>query len=150
MPAVRLVLAVVLALLATAPVAAAQEPGEAPDPRIADGSAQRALDAARAKWGAKGSTTYTHEVRLSCFCAPSGYERITLRGGKLGPVPEVLDEVATVPRQFRVVQQAIDRGVAELTVRYAERGNPLQISIDRFRRTADEELYYTMRRLKLG
>ncbi|MCW3009872.1 MAG: hypothetical protein JWO90_276 [Solirubrobacterales bacterium] len=146
----RLLLAVVLVLAAAAP-AAAQEPGpgEAPDPAIADGSAQRALDAAKARWRARGSLSYTHEVRLSCFCAPSGFERITLRGGKLGKVPRGLADVATIPRQFRLVQRAIDQGVVDLTVRYGTRGNPLQVSIDRSRRIADEESYYTMRRLTL-
>ncbi len=39
-----------LALLALAPAAVAQVPSDEPDPSIADGSAQTALDAASERW----------------------------------------------------------------------------------------------------
>lgn len=146
-------LAVVLfALVVAAPAAAQQKPGpgHVPDPAVVDGSAQKALDRAKAAWRAKGAATYTQEVRLSCFCRPTGYRKVRVRGGKLSPVPTDVEAVATVPRQFKVIQEAIDANASALTVRYGSRGNPLQISIDRDNLIADEESYYTMRRFRLG
>jgi hypothetical protein len=139
-----------VALLA-APAATAQAPPpDAPDPAIADGSAQRALDAARERWQAGGRRSYRFRVSLLCFC-PEGYRAprtLTVRRGRPVDPPRHLRQVATVPRLFRVVQEAIDRGVAGLGVTYGAHGLPRSISIDVSRMIADEETAYRVSRLR--
>ncbi|MCW3017095.1 MAG: hypothetical protein JWO02_4187 [Solirubrobacterales bacterium] len=123
-------------------------PGEAPDPGIADGSAQRALDAARARWTAAHVSSYRVRVAHGCFCPPQ-YTRprtITVRGGVPRRPPAHLKDVATVPRMFRRIQGSIDDGVAGLAVTYGARGVPRSITIDVSRRIIDEEAYYTIDR----
>jgi hypothetical protein len=149
-----LALLTVLAGLLAAPVAAqSPAPGEIPDPAITDGSAQRALDRARTAWAKAGIRTYRVRVGLGCFC-PEDIRRprtLTVRRGSPVRPPAHLKDVATVPRMFRVVQRAIDDGVAGLAVAYGRRGVPRSITIDVSRHIADEESYYTIdhfRRLK--
>ncbi len=145
---------IVALLAATAlgglPAAHAQSPGpgERPDPAIADGSAQRALTKARARWKAANARSYRVRVALSCFC-PEDVRRprtITVRNGIPRTPPSHLRDVATVPRMFRTIQRAIDRRVAGLTVAYGPRGVPRSISIDVSRMIADEESFYTIDR----
>jgi hypothetical protein len=136
--------------LATAPAASAQAPGpgDQPDPAIADGSAQRALTAARARWKAANVRSYRVRVALGCFC-PEEIRKprtITVRGGIPVRPPSHLKEVATVPRMFRLIQRSIGRGVAGLDVTYGARGVPRTISIDVSRMIADEESSYSIDR----
>lgn len=116
---------------------------DAPDPAIADGRAQRALDAARERWSATGSRRYRMRLRVSCFCPPDVTRPRTVRvraGRPLGVVPEALRRFATVPRLFARVQEAIDARAAVLTVSYAKgSGRPTELAVDRSRRIADEE-----------
>lgn len=131
-------------------VAAAQErPVNPVAPNILDGTAQHRLDAAVDRWRATGFRSYREQVDNSCFCPPTPPRTVTVRGGKLArPVaPEVL-KVATVPRQFRLIQRTIRARVSGLRVRYGRRGNPVSISIDPRADTADEESYFTMRHLR--
>lgn len=147
MRSLLLLLLAVVAVSATATgLATAQGPvQDTPDPRITDGSAQRALDAARSTWRAQKVADYRIRVALSCFC-PEDIRRpvtLTIRGGKPLKAPEHLRDVASVTRLFRTVQAAIDDKVAMLDVRYdTRRGFPRQVSIDRSRMIADEESYY--------
>ena len=98
------------------------------DPQIADGSAQRALDAARARWARPGSAPTTSASRCCasaprtcasrgcCACAADGRSAPARRG--------TCARSATVPRMHKVVQAAIDARVDALDVRYGQRGLP--------------------------
>ena len=124
-------------------IAQAQPP--AVDPAIADGSAQRALDAARAKWKAKGPRSYRFVVRHSCFC-PTAYTRpytVVVRNGKIVRASKYVRDVATVPRLFKIVASAIAQKVVNLDVTYdTARGFPRMIFVDRSLQIADEEQGY--------
>jgi hypothetical protein len=117
---------------------------ELPDPQIVDGSAQRELDAAKARFRAAGIVDYHYDVSRICFCVPAfrGPATIVVRDGRPLGASEAFADVATVPRLIGKVQQAIDDQVASLAVRYDEHGVPVQIQIDRSRRIADEEVGY--------
>jgi Family of unknown function (DUF6174) len=158
-------LATVAAAVAAAPAAAEPPPepvdpplvprGPVPDPvdpAIADGSAQQALDAARARWRATGLRSYRYRARRICFCAPryTRAARIVVRRGHPADPPARLRRVATVPRLLRRVQDAIDDRVASLTVRYGGRGVPHVIAVDVSRMIADEEYTFRVRRFRPG
>lgn len=145
----RLALAIVAAaLLAPAP-AAGQVIGE-PDPEIVDGSAQKALDAARKRWRAFGVRSYRFRVQLLCFCSNRHTAPVVIevRRGRAVDPPRHLRDVATVPRLHRTVQQAIDDRVEGLSVRYGRRGVPRSISIDPSRMIADEQFGYSVGRVR--
>jgi hypothetical protein len=141
-----LALAVAIAPVAAAPVSAHQSSQEDVDPGIADGSAQRELDAARTRWRAGAIRSYRFKLRIVCFCAPA-FRRpakiVVWRGRPVDP-PARLRAVASVPRLQSRVQDAIDDRVAGLSVRYGRRGVPRSIAIDRSRRIADEEIGYAV------
>lgn len=142
-----LLAALLLLLAAGAAPAAAGAPGGPPadavDPSIADGSAQRSLDAARERWAAHGVVSYRMRVGVRCFC-PRQFTTprpLTVREGRpVAPVPRHLRAYATVPRLFAFVQRAIDGRAALLTVRYGPHGVPRVVSIDRSFQIADEEI----------
>lgn len=138
----------VAAAAPTGPTPTATKDPEAPDPSIADGRAQRALDRARDRWAARGPRGYRMRLRLACFCPPEVTAARTVRvrhGRSTGTVPEVLRPFATVPRLFARVQAAIDAGAASLTVTYATgTGRPTSLAIDRSRMIADEETGLTV------
>jgi hypothetical protein len=140
--AAALVVALAAAFAAAAAFAITPVDPAVPDPRITDGSAQRALDGARERWRALGARSYRMRVRLQCFC-PHEITRprtLTVRRGKpVGPVPSHLRPYATVPRLLATVQRAIDEKVAGLTAEYNRHGIPTTIFIDRSFRIADEE-----------
>jgi hypothetical protein len=137
------------AILALAAAGAAQDVPSI-DPRITDGSAQRALDSARATWRKAAVKSYRVRVALGCFCPRTYTMPRTIRVHRGAPVnpPPHLKDVATVPRMFKKIQGAIDGKVAAITVTYGPRGVPKSIAIDRDRRIADEEQYYTIDRFK--
>ena len=146
-----LALAVALAALVSATTAAQPAPpGDGVDPAIADGSAQRELDAARERWRAAGIRSYRFEARIECFCAPGTRrpELIVVHRGKPIDPPARLRAIATVPRLLRKVQGAIDDRVARLSVRYGRRGVPRSIAIDRSLMIADEEMGYVVDRFR--
>jgi hypothetical protein len=124
--------------------------GDDVDPSIADGSAQGALDAARAHWRATGIRSYRFRVRSECFCPPAFRrpESIVVRRGRPVRPPAHLRVVASVPRLQRTVQDAIDDRVGGLSVRYGRRGVPRRIAIDRSRMIADEEVGYVVDRFR--
>jgi len=138
--------AVLLALALGAGIASAQLPPQTPDPAIADGSAQKHLDEARAKWKAQAPRSYRFELRRQCFCPPQKGVTVIVRGGKITKYPEDLKSVASVPRLFRAIQGAIDDKVVQLDVSYAKRGVPSKLYIDRSKYVADEESGYTIKR----
>jgi hypothetical protein len=138
-------LAALTAAIALAVPAQAQLPPVIPDPAITNGSAQKALDAAKAKWKAKGAASYQMVVRRSCFC-PEQYIRprtVVVRKDKIVKAAEEVREIATVPRLFRIVQQAINKKVQNLDVTYdAVRGFPRTIFVDGSLQIADAEQGY--------
>ena len=148
---IALVAALALAAVAVPPAAArgvgAAEP---PDPRIVDGSAQRELGAARARWRVAGPASYALRVRRICFCVPEARRPawILVVAGRPHRAPEHLREAATVPRLHRLVQNAISARVAGLEVRYDARGVPRALVVDRSRAIADEEVGYRVEGLR--
>lgn len=137
--------AVVALLGAAAPGVAQDDPATATDPSITDGSAQRALDAARQRWRTHGERSYRMTVRISCFCAPAYTQPhvVVVRGGRIVRAAPEVRRIATVPRLFRIVAGAIDDRVARLDVRYdVRRGFPRTIYVDRSLMIADEEAGY--------
>jgi hypothetical protein len=147
-PRAILTTAAAAAVLAVVP-AVAQAPQEVPDPSITDGSAQKALDAAKAKWRARGPRSYTMRVAHTCFC-PLQYTRphtVVVRNGRIVKAGTEARPHATVPRLFRIVQEAIDGKVVRLEARYdTKRGFPRLISVDVSMRIADEEQAYQVDR----
>ena len=144
----RLVASVVVALgLLVAPGASGQSPpptfarGE-PDPSIADGSAQRKLDAARRKWRRAGIHNYRFQIELLCFCVERGPVVVFVRNDRPVDPVATLRDVATVRRLHRAVQRAIDRKVPDLSVRYDRRGIPRGIVIDNIKFAIDDEVTY--------
>lgn len=135
--------ALLLAAVPTAALTPAPPPAPTVDPSIADGSAQRSLDAARERWAEHGVASYRMRVGVRCFC-PRSYTMprpLTVRRGKpVPPVPPHLRTYATVPRIFAFIQRAIDGRAALMTVRYSPHGLPREVSIDRSFQIADEEI----------
>lgn len=144
---VLLAVAVVLVVAASATAQGDPTIGS-PDPAIASGQAQKALDVARAKWKAARVTSYDFRGSISCFCAPDYRKARTVKVRHGAPVhpPDSLKSVATVPRMFRFIQAAIDGKVASLQVQYGKRGVPRSIWVDRSRQIADEEVGYSFDR----
>jgi hypothetical protein len=145
-----LTLAALLAFaLAALPVAAGQGapyPDKTTDPGIANGTKQRALTNARKAWKAQSVPNYTFALSVNCFCPPTTSVKIVVRRGvPTARTPKELRELATVPRLFRTIQDAIDRKVAKLVVSYGKRGVPRNIFIDSDARLADEEIGYLVR-----
>ena len=130
----RSILLLLLAVAALAlPVAGAAEDGSPVDASIADGSAQRRLDAARATWRAfDGASHYRMSVALSCNCTlpVRKPQSIEVRDGRPTRRPPASRRLyATVWRLLARVQEAIDQRVGVLTVRYDGRGVPRDLSV---------------------
>jgi hypothetical protein len=144
---VTVILGAALVLPAAAGAQSLQNRGT-PDPRIADGTLQRRLDSARKAWKASNIRSYRYEVGVSCFCVPAKGVVYVVRKG-VPKVPAAGEKsVATVPRLFRKIQEAIDDDVADLDVTYGTRGVPRKIHIDTAANIADEEVGYTITRFK--
>jgi hypothetical protein len=139
----RIATGLALAALALPAAAGAFENTGPVDPSIADGSAQRALDAARATWrGFDGRGHYRMRMRMSCFCSSDALvpRSVEVRDGRpVRPPPAGWHRYATVSRLFARVQEAIDQRVALLTVSYDARGVPRELSVDVSFMIADEE-----------
>ena len=150
----RLLLLLALVLVtgaATALPAGAQQnlPPATPAPTIADGSAQQALDRARAKWKAAKIRSYRYEARRVCFCPTTSWHVVNVRDGVPSRrVHADVKDIATVPRLFRQIQRAIDRQAHGLTVTYTTHGVPTKVSIDTYQNVIDEEQYFSIRGFK--
>ena len=145
----------VLVMLVAAPAAGQSPTGpvpvrDDPDPSIANGSAQRRLDAARRRWHRAGIHNYRFSVRILCFCPQRAPYVLFVRNDRAVKPPRDLRDRATVRRLHRIVQDAIDRGVAGLSVRYGSRGVPRSIGIDGLRAVADDEVTYRVPRFWRG
>jgi hypothetical protein len=150
----RCVLAAVAALLVGAAPSGAQpsHSGDKVDPQILDGTEQRRLDDARARWDRASLRNYRFRVALQCFCLPDVRRPrvIVVRRGHPQRPPSHLRWVATVPRMFLTVQEAIDERVSGLDVRYGRRGVPRRISVDPRSGIADDEHAYEVDRFRRG
>jgi len=134
---------------ATALPAGAQLPPATPDPSIADGSAQQALTAARARWKRAKVRSYDYEVKRTCFCPYTGWIAVKVRGGVVSKRSNAAaSDLASVPRLFRVIQRAITDKAHKLTVRYGARGVPVEVFMDSIQYAADDEWGFDVRRFK--
>jgi hypothetical protein len=137
------------AVLAPAAAAGQMQPVNPPDPHIADGTAQRHLDAAQRSFKRAALVSYRYEIKRSCFCPPLAYQRIVVRAGRPTPRHDTaIGDLVTVPRMFRAIRAAIHDRVHGLRVTYGRYGVPSSISIDPDANIADEESYYTVRRFR--
>ena len=148
--ALTLTVALVAAAAAALP-AGAQDglPPATPDASIADGSAQRALDQARARWNRLKIRNYDYEVMVTCFCPYTGWVLVKVRNG----VPTKRSQaaaggLATVPRLFREIRRAIDAPAHRLNVHYGARGVPVDVYSDPIEFVADDENGFGTRRFK--
>jgi hypothetical protein len=141
----RLLIVIVLAVMAPAAVAQ-QPPKQEGDPDITSGAAARNLAAAVDRWRAAKVRSYGYDVRVSCFCAPGGPERVVVRGGR--PRKGASEQFGSVPRLHRLVRRKIQERVESLEVDYDKRGVPRRISIDHRRLVADDEITYAVERFK--
>ncbi|MBA3748819.1 MAG: hypothetical protein H0W96_15205 [Solirubrobacterales bacterium] len=135
--------------LSMAAASAQAPPPNPPDPHIADGSLQRRLDDARRNWKAANVRSYRFDLARSCFCPPQKTRLVVVHGGVPKRWPSGLKPVATVPRLFQVIQDAIDARAAKITAAYGRRGVPREIYIDRAIYVADEESGYSISRFTL-
>jgi hypothetical protein len=134
----RKLLTILLAsLLALAAPAAAQERPPARDPSVADGSAQRALDAARARWAAAGIRDYDFTFEESCFCPNRGAQPNVVRGG-------AAVEGRTVEQVFATVQETIDSRPDRFAATYGESGVPTWMSVDHTEMAIDDEYAFNV------
>jgi hypothetical protein len=113
-------------------------------PSIADGSAQRALDAARARWRNAGPRSYSYRARVSCFCTVESVRPHTfvVRDRKPRHPAKHFKELATAARLFKLVQHSIDDRPDGLTVKYYENGLLKELGVDRSSTTSDDEVTY--------
>jgi hypothetical protein len=118
------------------------------DPSIADGSAQRALDEARARWRQTGPRSYTYRARRSCLCTVEATRPNTfvVRDREPRRPPKKLRQLATAPRLFKLVQQAIDDRVDGLAVVYRKNGTLKELHVDPHSNAVDDEYSYLVDR----
>ncbi len=132
-------------------VAADGDPVLHPDPSIVDGSAAKALAAARSRWRARGPASYRFTTTRGCFCAPgwTGPFRLTVRRGRAVKPPKGAVDVATAAKLFTLVADGIRAEDHVLAVTYDRRtGFPLRISLDPIEYAVDDELTITASRPK--
>ena len=140
--------ALLVALALIAPAAAPASASDHADPSITNGSAQRHLDQARARWRKRGPRNYTYRARLICFCTPESLKPHTfvVRNGKPRHPPKGFRGVATAPRLFRLVRAAIHDRVDGLRVKYRRNGMLEELDVDQDSRAADDEFSYVIDR----
>ena len=144
-----LALGLTAAVFTAAPAGAQNLPPATPDPSIADGSAQSALTAARARWKRSNVRSYDFEVKRTCFCPYTGWIAVKVRGGVISKRSRAAaGDLASVPRLFRVIQTAIDDKAHKLSVRYGARGVPLEVFMDPIQYAVDDEWGFDVRRFK--
>lgn len=124
--------------------------GDRVDPAIADGSAARELNRARARWKGSSVRRYRFRVKRVCYCVPPANAVVRVHGrravrvsprGWLGP--------RNVPQLYRVIGEAIKSKAAKLEVAYHPKsGYPRRIYIDYLALGADDEIGYSVRWLR--
>jgi len=140
---VFLILAAILALLPAAGCGLVQN------------SAQRELNANRAKWESSGIDDYEFHLRVGCFCPPNIVFPVVIKvqngvaiSKEFAREPkevttDFFDRADTIDKLFGIIQDAIDAGADNLTVEYdATYGYPMSINIDPIKTAIDEEIAY--------
>lgn len=117
------------------------------------------LEAARARWRALGSQSYTYEVNRSCFCLLGGRRMtVTVQAGAVtaaefqdsgtGVEAALLSYVPTVADLFDLIEDALDRNASYFSAAYdPSYGYPTRIEIDYSSSAADDELAISARDL---
>jgi hypothetical protein len=120
------------------------------------------LETARALWQAHGGGWYTMQLSRECFCVLSGRQiEISVENGSVvwaqyadskSPVENAwFAYLQTVPDLFDLIDDAITRKAASLTVSYDPvYGYPTRIAVDYSATVADDEETYTASDLTLG
>ncbi|HEY8469369.1 MAG TPA: DUF6174 domain-containing protein [Longimicrobiales bacterium] len=129
----------------------------------ADDSEARELERARDRWRRKGPSDYRYDFQKYCFCGGADLRPVTVHvrngavydavyadNGELVP-DEYLRFYRTIDGLFEVIGNAINRHADDLDVDYDEQyGYPRSVEIDYDYRTADDEVYFTVRRFRPG
>ena len=117
------------------------------------------LEAARARWLALGSQSYSYDVSRNCFCLLGGRRMtVTVRDGAVvGAALQdsgddvdagLLSYVPTVADLFDLIQDALDRKAAYFSAEYDQTfGFPTRIEIDYSSSAADDEIAISARDL---
>jgi Family of unknown function (DUF6174)/Domain of unknown function (DUF6438) len=137
-------------------VGAKNEP--APNPNDANSTQ---LKVNRQLWNQQKLTNYRFTFSRSCFCVPKATQPvvITVRNGQVASITavnnnepvdaELFQQYNSIPKLFGIIEDAISRKAASLTVKYDPKfGYPTQINIDYDQQMADEELYLTISNLQ--
>jgi len=120
-------------------------------PEIAD---LQALIRARANWMRQGASSYTFVARPLCFCGDTREIRTTVVNGAVTqrvhvddgtPVPaNFFTGISTITSMLDTVEDALDKGAADVDVTYDSRGIPTNAMIDYQSNVADEEFGWTV------
>jgi hypothetical protein len=119
------------------------------DRSIRNGSARRALAAARRAWRALGLRSYSFQLKPPVCrvlaCPVRGWSTHVVRDGR--PRSRPVGEWATIPRLFATISRAIEDEVESLDVRYDGNGVPRSIAIREID-VGDAEIALALRRLR--
>ncbi|MCC5636771.1 DUF6174 domain-containing protein [Nostoc sp. CHAB 5844] len=115
----------------------------------------------RQLWNQQKLNNYSFTFSRSCFCLPKATQPvvITVRNGQVASIKavnnnepvdaELFQQYNSIPKLFGIIEDAIARKAANLTVKYDPKfGYPTQINIDYDQQVADEELYLTISNLE--
>lgn len=117
------------------------------------------LAAARARWNAKSTSSYSYKVNRSCECVLGGrLMAVTVLKGTVTSAAYVesgseveaalLTYVLTVPDLFDLIQDALDRKASYLAVTYDPiYGYPTRIEVDYSANAVDDEVVMSAREL---
>jgi hypothetical protein len=113
------------------------------------------LDANRARWEARGITTYEYIFLRTCFCGAESNQPLAVRveGGIIVSVHRVdsgeaveasqWGEIPTVDGMFDLVQELVSGGADAVRVVYdPELGYPAEVHVDYLRQAIDDEVSY--------
>lgn len=113
------------------------------------------------KWQQQANKHYIYTLQRSCFCPPEARKpmRVRVKEGAIVQVmivPENITKPVTyqgarsVASLFALIEEAITMNAASIKVTYdAQYGYPTNITIDKDKRMADEEIYYKASGMRL-
>jgi|KBSSwiStaDraftv2_1062776.scaffolds.fasta_scaffold28823_5 hypothetical protein len=117
------------------------------------------LEAARTRWRALGSQSYTYDVNRSCFCLLGGRRMmVTVQAGQVtaaefqdsgaGVEPALLSYVPTIADLFDMIEDALNRHASYFSAEYdPSYGYPTRIEIDYSSSATDDEVAISARDL---
>ena len=148
-------LALAIVVITGGGFALAGKGGNSARPDVAD-RVQAGVDWHRTLWEANRSGDYTFEYHPVCFCLRDFVqpvevkvrnrvvESVTYLESGESPATNGFPDYHTIDGLFDVIQDAIDREAARITVNYdPEIGYPTSVSIDYALNMADEEFAFT-------